>query len=205
MIVLFHGHRRHALVRPAVVRRLRRNAQACRRARRNDRSCGRRRRRRPQQRARNGPADSHSRWASGIFGPPPSNARPARTGFTGRATSEHPAGFYGPPEGPFGGGTPWHRPTGLRHSIFRAQCTQGGLSYERTARPARASTARRIGTSALDAWLCSGLQAALNACCAAGPRPAAAVIALAVLGSTLFAWNNRKDRRRHGRNKRTKN
>ena len=35
----------------------------------------------------------------GIFGPPPSTARPVPTSFAGRATSDHPPGFYGPPEG----------------------------------------------------------------------------------------------------------
>jgi len=35
----------------------------------------------------------------GAFGPPPATARPVAAGFTGRATPDHPPGFYGPPEG----------------------------------------------------------------------------------------------------------
>ncbi|MGE0753341.1 MAG: DUF4159 domain-containing protein [Variibacter sp.] len=35
----------------------------------------------------------------GAFGPPPKSARPAPARFTGRATADHPPGFYGPPEG----------------------------------------------------------------------------------------------------------
>jgi len=35
----------------------------------------------------------------GVFGPPPSNARPVPAGYVGRARSDHPPGFYGPPEG----------------------------------------------------------------------------------------------------------
>jgi Domain of unknown function (DUF4159)/Aerotolerance regulator N-terminal len=35
----------------------------------------------------------------GIFGPPPSTARPVPVNFAGRATFDHPPGFYGPPEG----------------------------------------------------------------------------------------------------------
>jgi len=35
----------------------------------------------------------------GAFGPPPGNARPVPAGFNGRASAEHPPGFYGPPEG----------------------------------------------------------------------------------------------------------
>jgi hypothetical protein len=35
----------------------------------------------------------------GAFEPPPSTARPVPAGFVGRATADHPPGFYGPPEG----------------------------------------------------------------------------------------------------------
>jgi hypothetical protein len=35
----------------------------------------------------------------GVFVPPPPSARPVPAGFAGRATSDHPPGFYGPPEG----------------------------------------------------------------------------------------------------------
>jgi hypothetical protein len=35
----------------------------------------------------------------GAFSTPPSTARPVPAGFTGRATFDHPPGFYGPPEG----------------------------------------------------------------------------------------------------------
>jgi hypothetical protein len=35
----------------------------------------------------------------GIFGPPPATARPVPASFGGRATFDHPPGFYGPPEG----------------------------------------------------------------------------------------------------------
>ena len=35
----------------------------------------------------------------GAFGPPPPTARPVPAGFTGRAGTDHPPGFYGPPEG----------------------------------------------------------------------------------------------------------
>jgi Domain of unknown function (DUF4159)/Aerotolerance regulator N-terminal len=35
----------------------------------------------------------------GVFGPPPPTARPVASSFSGRATFDHPPGFYGPPEG----------------------------------------------------------------------------------------------------------
>jgi hypothetical protein len=34
----------------------------------------------------------------GVFGPPPPWARPVAAGYNGRATADHPPGFYGPPE-----------------------------------------------------------------------------------------------------------
>jgi hypothetical protein len=35
----------------------------------------------------------------GAFGPPPATARPVPANYVGRATADHPPGFYGPPEG----------------------------------------------------------------------------------------------------------
>jgi hypothetical protein len=35
----------------------------------------------------------------GVFGPPPPTARPVAANYAGRATADHPPGFYGPPEG----------------------------------------------------------------------------------------------------------
>jgi hypothetical protein len=35
----------------------------------------------------------------GVFGPPPPSARPVPSDYAGRATMDHPPGFYGPPEG----------------------------------------------------------------------------------------------------------
>jgi hypothetical protein len=35
----------------------------------------------------------------GTFGPPPSTARPVPADYAGRASADHPPGFYGPPEG----------------------------------------------------------------------------------------------------------
>jgi hypothetical protein len=36
----------------------------------------------------------------GAFGPPPSTAKPLAADFSGRASLDHPPGFYGPPDGP---------------------------------------------------------------------------------------------------------
>jgi hypothetical protein len=42
---------------------------------------------------------SHILDGFGVFVPPPPSARPVPAGFAGRATPDHPPGFYGPPEG----------------------------------------------------------------------------------------------------------
>jgi hypothetical protein len=64
----------------------------------------------------------------GAFGTPPSNARPVPVNFTGRATAEHPPGFYGPPEGLVAVNTlaPGDRPMPIdfsplnaRHDVYR--------------------------------------------------------------------------------------
>jgi hypothetical protein len=59
----------------------------------------------------------------GAFGPPPSSARPIPTNFTGRASAEHPPGFYGPPEGLVAVNTldPADRPASIDFSPLPAQ------------------------------------------------------------------------------------
>jgi hypothetical protein len=64
----------------------------------------------------------------GAFGPPPSTARPIPANFAGRASADHPPGFYGPPEGLVAVNTldPADRPAPIdfsplkaRHDIYR--------------------------------------------------------------------------------------
>ncbi|MGB7257568.1 MAG: DUF4159 domain-containing protein [Pseudolabrys sp.] len=64
----------------------------------------------------------------GAFSPPPPTARPIASGFNGRATADHPPGFYGPPEGLVAVNTlaPADRPAPLnvaplnaRHDVYR--------------------------------------------------------------------------------------
>ena len=54
----------------------------------------------------------------GAFSPPPPTARPVPAGFTGRASADHPPGFYGPPEG-LVASTRWRPPTGRCRSMCR--------------------------------------------------------------------------------------
>ena len=138
-------HRRHPLVRPAAVRHLRRHAQAHRRAS-------------PAPRPRRDSAaaadvtrevvpPSRILDGFGAFGPPPPTARPVPAGFAGRATADHPPGFYGPPEGTAGGEHAGARRPACATRCFRAQCAPGGLPDERTAGPARADPACRAGAA----------------------------------------------------------
>ena len=95
-------HRRHALVGPAAVRRVRRHAAAHRVARGLGRERRRRKRRRPEappsRTATGGAADPRARWFRRLLGAAADRAADPGQ-FTGRATADHPPGFYGPPEG----------------------------------------------------------------------------------------------------------
>jgi hypothetical protein len=59
----------------------------------------------------------------GAFSPPPPTARPIPTAFTGRASADHPPGFYGPPEGLVAVNTlaPADRPVPLDVSALNAR------------------------------------------------------------------------------------
>ena len=130
----------------------------------------------------------------GVFGPPPSNARPVPTGFTGRATSEHPAGFYGPPEGLLAVNAlaTADRLAPLDVSALNARKEAYRMSEPQDLRGPILLAA--LVLLALDAlvvfWLAGGLKRMLRG----RPRPAAAVITLAILGSALLlaspqAWS----------------
>ncbi len=83
----------------------------------------------------------------GVFGPPPSTAKPVAAGFSGRATVDNPPGFYGPPEGLLAVNTlaPDDRLRSSRH--LGAECAARLLSRRRAAGSARAGDAGSDGTS----------------------------------------------------------
>ena len=99
-IVAVSRQRRHALVGSADVRRLRGNAQAHGRPRglQSGPLAERRRRRPSQQGSRVAPIRVLDGF--GAFGAPPAAARPVAADDHGRASADHPPGFYGPPEDP---------------------------------------------------------------------------------------------------------
>jgi hypothetical protein len=72
----------------------------------------------------------------GAFEPPPSTARPVPSGFNGRATADHPPGFYGPPEGLLAVNTllPADRPTTIDFAPLHARLEPYRVSEPRDLR-----------------------------------------------------------------------
>jgi hypothetical protein len=116
VVVPVSCHRRHALVRSAAVRQLRRDAQAHRRHVRLHANPGA---------GVAGEGDHARRWrrcarstASARSDRRP-RPRPMPADFRDRATADHPPGFYGPPT-VRSRSTRWRPPTASRRSILRA-------------------------------------------------------------------------------------
>ncbi len=123
----------------------------------------------------------------GVFGPPPPTARPVEVGFTGRATADHPPGFYGPPEGLLAVNTlaPADKLTPLDVSALNARVEAYRMSEPQDLRGPILLAA--LGLLALDAlvvfWLAGGLSAMLRR-----PRRAVAgAVMLALLGAAICA------------------
>src|SRR5882757_6767851 len=120
----------------------------------------------------------------GIFGPLPSTARPVPVSFAGRATFDHPPGFYGPPEGLLAVNAlaPSDRLAPLDVSPLNARREAYRMSEPQDLRGPILLTA--LALLALDGvvvfLLAGGIQRLLRS-----RRPAAAALALAVLGLAL--------------------
>jgi hypothetical protein len=121
----------------------------------------------------------------GRFGPPPASARPVPANFAGRATFDHPPGFYGPPEGLLA-------VNALASADRLAPLDVSGLNARREAyRMSEPQDLRgpillaALALLALDAlivfMLAGGFAQALRR------RPATAALAVAMLGILLFA------------------
>jgi hypothetical protein len=124
----------------------------------------------------------------GVFGPAPPTARPVPVGFTGRATADHPPGFYGPPEGLLAVNTltPADRLAALDVSALNARQEAYRMSEPQDLRGPILLAA--LGLLALDAlvvfWLAGGLKRLMG-----GRRraaAAAAAIVLAILGAGVM-------------------
>ena len=122
----------------------------------------------------------------GVFGPPPTTARAVSATFSGRATSDHPPGFYGPPEGLLAVNAlaPNDRLAPLDISALKAQRETYRTSEPQDLRGAILLAA--LALLALDAivtfLLAGGIGQLLRR-----PRPAATALALAILAAALLA------------------
>jgi len=123
----------------------------------------------------------------GAFEPPPSTARPVPSGFNGRASADHPPGFYGPPEGLLAVNTllPADRPAAIDFAPLHARIEPYRLSEPRDLRaPALLAAFALLAIDALVVFsLAGGLQRLL-------PRrrvAASLVIAAALAGAATLA------------------
>jgi Domain of unknown function (DUF4159)/Aerotolerance regulator N-terminal len=129
---------------------------------------------------------SHVLDGFGVFVPPPPSARPVPAGFTGRATPDHPPGFYGPPEGLLAVNTltPADQLAPLDVSALNAQLEEFRASEPRDLRGPILLVA--LALLALDAlvvfWLAGGLRQMKRR-----RAVAAALAACAIFGSAMLA------------------
>ena len=122
----------------------------------------------------------------GIFGPPPATARPVPAGFGGRATFDHPPGFYGPPEGLLAVNTlaPADRLAPLDLSALSARREAYRMSEPQDLRGPILIAA--LALLALDALIVFLMAGGLRRFWRPG-RPAAAAVVLAILAAGLMA------------------
>jgi hypothetical protein len=130
---------------------------------------------------------SHVLDGFGVFVPPPPSARPVPSGFSGRATPDHPPGFYGPPEGLLAVNTlaPADQLAPLSITALNARQAEFQLSEPQDLRgPVLLAALGLLGLDALVVfWLAGGLKQMLRR----RRRVAAVIAACAIVGSALLA------------------
>ena len=122
----------------------------------------------------------------GVFGPPPQNARPVAAGYSGRATVDHPPGFYGPPEGLLAVNTlaPDDRLAPLDLAGLNARRDVYRVSEPQDLRGPVMLAA--MGLLALDALVVFFLAGGIAQLFRRRPRPAAAALAFAIAAARLM-------------------
>jgi hypothetical protein len=121
----------------------------------------------------------------GIFGPPPPTARPVPTSFVGRASLDHPPGFYGPPEGLLAVNalSPGDRLAPLDVSPLSARREGYRTSEPQDLRgPILLAALAMLALDAIVVFLMAGGIRQIGR-----RRPAAAALAIALLGAALLA------------------
>jgi hypothetical protein len=122
----------------------------------------------------------------GIFGAPPASARAVPTSFAGRATSDHPAGFYGPPEGLLAVNAlaPSDRLLPLDASALNARVEPYRMSQPRDLRGP--VTLAAFGLAALDALIVFLLAGGIGQLIRPRVPARTAALAIAILGGALL-------------------
>ncbi len=130
---------------------------------------------------------SHILDGFGVFVPPPPSARPVPSGFSGRATPEHPPGFYGPPEGLLAVNTlaPADQLPPLDFSALHGRVEDYRVGEPQDLRGPVLLAA--LGLLALDAVVVFLLAGGIRQMMRRRSRVAAAIAAFAIAGSALFA------------------
>jgi hypothetical protein len=122
----------------------------------------------------------------GAFGPPPGTARPVPVSFVGRASLDHPPGFYGPPEGLLAVNVlaPADRLAPLDVSALNARREAYRMSEPEDLRgPILLAALAMLALDAIVVFLLAGGISQLIR----KRRPVAATLALLVLGAALLA------------------
>jgi hypothetical protein len=122
----------------------------------------------------------------GIFGPPPATARPVPVSFVGRASPDHPPGFYGPPEGLLAVNAlaPADRLAPLDVSALNARLEAYRMSEPQDLRgPILLAALAMLALDAIIVFLLAGGISQLMR----RRRQAAAAVAIAILGAALLA------------------
>ena len=142
-------------------------------------------------------APLHTLDGFGVFGPPPSTAKPLPADFRDRATPEHPPGFYGPADGPLAVNTlaAADRIAPLDTAGLRARHASYTNAEPRDLRGILLSAA--LALFLIDAVIVAVLGAGIAALLRRRAAPAAlafAIIAAAMLAATLvIPWPARAD------------
>ena len=130
---------------------------------------------------------SHVLDGFGVFVPPPPSARPVPAAFSGRATPEHPPGFYGPPEGLLAVNTlaPADQLLPLDFSALHARMEDYRVSEPQDLRGPVLMAA--LGLLALDALVVFLLAGGFKQVMRRRTRVAAVIAAFALAGAALLA------------------
>jgi hypothetical protein len=127
----------------------------------------------------------------GAFGPPTATTRPVPVGYTGRATADHPPGFYGPPEGLLAVNTlaPADRLTAIDYGPLNARLEAYQVGEPQDLRGPVLLAA--LALLVLDALVVFFLAGGIGQILRKRPRRAAAALLIGLVAGLAFASDTR--------------